>query len=195
MPLRLSSSGLFMLTKLTGRRLLINAILIVAFIALFFCENDILRFGWQVWTGKKIEMHGLKIDIMRDYFVFPTRDDDFLMVGRFDNSDETFPDDNYLTVSSAKVKFDLNSLPDAFLKLCKKVDCKEYKEYSYTEVGVPITCVEFKGTGDILSNREFHVSCRAQGSNVLVEYDGNAEAYSRFKEQQQRVLKNIIQAR
>lgn len=178
----------------TSKRRFTNLLLIGIFVILFVNTKAIIRFGWHLWTGKQIEWNHYTIEITPDYFVFPTRDSEFLMIGMFNDSDETFPDDNYLTIQRAKVKFDLKQLPDALLKLCNKTDCKEYKEYSYTEGSVPITCVEFKGITDRFDNREFHVFCRPQGSDVLVEYHGNTEVYSRFKEQQDRALKDISHA-
>lgn len=184
-----------MLLLIQTRRFLINALIIGIIIVMFVYTNDMLRFGWQLWTGKHIKWHGSTIEMGRDHFVFPMGHSDTLMIGRFDNSNEIFPSDNYLIIGSAKVKFDLNHLPDVLPKFCKKIGCREYKAYSSTGNGVLMDCVEFKGVADVLNNREFHVFCKAQGSDTLVEYHGITEEYSKFVEQQQKVIESIARAR
>jgi hypothetical protein len=163
-------------------------------IVLYLNTTGVLRLGWQLWVGDCLDWGGATIPIAKEHFVFPTRDDQFLMIGRFDKSREIFPNDNYLTIASAKGKFDLDHLSEASAKLCKKIGCGEYKEYSYSESGARIMCIEFRGIVDSLEYREFHVFCRARGSHVLVEYHGSKEAYNTFKEQQARALKGIIDA-
>jgi hypothetical protein len=168
----------------------------VAFLVNYF-SNHILRYGWKMWIGKEICWRNIKLFVDDDYFVFQNTDsslfsisnDQPILIGKFDTSKTTFPNESYIMIGDAK--FDIDRLSEALSKLCARINCENYKKYSYIENGVPVTCIQFEGTSETLDNRQFHVFCKVQASKILVEYHGSQDNFDEFKTQQQQTIKAI----
>lgn len=154
-------------------------------------RNNILRSAWQVWHGKVVTWRGITLEIDDGYFLFSHDGDNQLMIGRFGESEEPFPDDNLLMLLHRERE--AQDILIIFSEVCKKISCKDYQERTELVNNIVIRCTEFQAHLKPWPEPGFHVHCQARGSDVLLEYHGNRREYENFSSMITAILHAVTQ--
>lgn len=152
-------------------------------------QRAVERYVWRLWYGSEVTWRGLRVNVGKDHFIFPNYDSEKLIVGGFGQSSEPFPDDSILMLTHSENE-------DIFLALnamCKEKRCDFYRDTTKLVNGVTVRCIEFKALFESWGNREFHVHCQAQGSDVMIEYHGGQQQYKNFHTVISSALQEITQ--
>lgn len=173
----------------------------VAFLIASLSLNSITRYAWRTWIGNEITWKNIKFnvnDLNNDLFVafyldsplLPISDDRPIIIGKHNSSETPFTFDSYLLVNTTS--FDVDRLPILLVNECQKISCSDYKEQTFKEKNLQVRCIQFKGTSDILDNKQFHEFCNVYSINILVEYHGSTNDFNSFNSVKWNFIKAIL---
>ena len=169
---------------------IIIPLLALLFITVF--EQSVQRYIWKLWSGTHTTWRGLTLPIAMDMFALSKGDDRGLVIGHFSQSEERFPVDNVLLLSH-----ETEEAPIFFQRLedvCKKKSCQDYSDQTSMVNGSVVRCVTMKAHFASWQGPDFHSFCRANGSDIRVDYHGNFASYeAKFKEMEEVALQTITQ--